>query len=224
MLKRIFCQYSPLKRDLSTIEVYDGSAIRALSRWRSSLRSSSRRCETSRAVDAPSKRAGPQSRPPPLHAKPDEPLEQVVRRNWPRIAALYFPEAVIVDRSAFEAKPAEDGSLFLDSGPTTRATTPLRLPGLTLLPGAGRGRLPATCPSWTGSISRAARKFLDNMRVSRAVGPASRAPSPRAEIEDELVRLADRARNRGAERATRQGSRIAEAARRNARRWQPSTT
>ena len=39
--------------------------------------------------------------------------EQLVRRRWYDAAALYFPTAVIVDRSAAVAGPAADGSLFL---------------------------------------------------------------------------------------------------------------
>jgi hypothetical protein len=52
----------------------------------------------------------------------DEPVEQLIRRNWIDVAAIYFPGAVIVDRSAVEGRPATDGSLFLDAGPTTRAS------------------------------------------------------------------------------------------------------
>lgn len=47
----------------------------------------------------------------------DEPLKQLVRRRWLDIAGIYFPDAVIVDRSAILVRPAKDGSLFLDAGP-----------------------------------------------------------------------------------------------------------
>ena len=69
----------------------------------------------------------------------EAPLEQVVRRNWTRVAAHQFPESVVVDRSAFEAKPSPDGSLFLDAGPDYAGRRPVRLPGLTLRPRRGPG-------------------------------------------------------------------------------------
>jgi len=120
----------------------------------------------------------------------DEPLEQVVRRNWSRIAAHYFPEAVIVDRSGIEAQPSADGSLFLDAGPEYTRRRPLRLPGLTLLPRRGPGPVPGDMPHLEGMhFSSRARAFLDNMRESRARNGVPRTLSS-AEIEDELTRIA----------------------------------
>jgi hypothetical protein len=59
------------------------------------------------------------------------------------VTALYFPDAVLVDRSAVEARPATDGSVFLDSGPGAAHPNAVRLPGLVLRPRPGRrhGRL-----------------------------------------------------------------------------------
>ncbi len=54
-------------------------------------------------------------------------------------------------------------------------------------------------------FSGPARKFLDNMRPSRASRAGVARTLSRAEIEDELVRLAARARNRGTQRAPRHG-------------------
>jgi hypothetical protein len=119
-----------------------------------------------------------------------EPVEQVMRRNWSRVAAHYFPESVIVDRSGIEAKPSADGSLFLDAGPDYAARRPLRLPGLTLLPRRGPGPMPGDMPHLEGLyFSSRARAFLDNMRASRAREGAPRTLST-AEIEDELTRTA----------------------------------
>ena len=99
----------------------------------------------------------------------EEPLEQVVRRNWSRVAAHYFPEAVIVDRSGIEAQPSPDGSLFLDAGPAYARRRPVRLPGLTLLPRRGPGPVPGDMPHLEGLyFSSRPRAFLDNMRGSRA--------------------------------------------------------
>jgi hypothetical protein len=120
----------------------------------------------------------------------DSPLEAVVRRNWSRIAAHYFPEAVVVDRSAFEAKPSADGSLFLDAGPQYTSRRLVRLPGLTLRPRRGSGAVPGDMPHMDGlHFSSRARALLDNLRPSRARAGIARTLTP-AELEAELTRTA----------------------------------
>ena len=122
----------------------------------------------------------------------DDPLDQVVRRNWQRIAALYYPGAVVVDRSAFEAKPSADGSLFLDGGPDYAGRRPARLPGLTLRPRPGPGPVAEDMPYMDGlHFSGPGRKLLDNMRPSRAPEGVARRTLSRIEIEEELIRTAD---------------------------------
>jgi Fic/DOC family len=120
----------------------------------------------------------------------DEALENVARRNWQRIAAGYFPGAVVVDRSAFEAKPCDDGSLFLDVGPERVRREAVKLPGLTLRPRSGPGPVEGDMPFMDGLyFSGPARKFIDNVRTSRPRnGDPSRTLS-RAELETELARL-----------------------------------
>lgn len=119
-----------------------------------------------------------------------EPLEQVVRRNWSRVAAHYFPGAVIVDRSGIEAQPSADGSLFLDAGPDYAGRRPVRLPGLALLPRRGPGPVPGDMPHMEGlHFSSRPRALLDNLRRSRARNGVSRTLS-RSEVEDELTRTA----------------------------------
>jgi hypothetical protein len=146
---------------------------------------------TSRAVGTAVKAGRARKVGPRLYTRNTEaPLEQVVRRNWQRIAALYFPDAVVVDRSAFEAKPAEDGSLFLDVGASRVRRAPLRLPGLTIRPRSGPGPIAGDMPFMTGlHFSGPARKFLDNMRPSRAGRGGVARTLSRAEIENELIRL-----------------------------------
>ena len=87
----------------------------------------------------------------------DEPVEQLLRRRWADVAALYFPGAVVVDRSAIVAGPARDGSLFLDSGPTPVRPRSVVLPGLTLRPRSGPGRIEGDMPFvglWMASPAR----------------------------------------------------------------------
>lgn len=117
----------------------------------------------------------------------DEPLEQVVRRRAWDVAAGLFPGAAIVDRSAFEPLPAgPEGSIFLCSS-TARV---VRLPGLVLNcrrgPGPARGDMPFL--GGTLHLSSWARRFLDNMRPSRARSGVRRTLS-RAELETQLERL-----------------------------------
>lgn len=147
---------------------------------------------TSRAVGAAAKAGKARKVGPRLYTRnTDTPLEQVVRRNWQRIAALYFPGAVVADRSAVLAKPSEDGSLFLDIGRSRTRREPLRLPGLTIRPRSGPGPVPGDMPFMDGlHFSGRARKFLDNMRPSRASQGGVARTLSRAELEDELVRLA----------------------------------
>lgn len=148
--------------------------------------------ETSRAVGTAVRRGQARKIGPRLYTRNTEnPLEEVVRRNWQRIAAAYFPGAVVVDRSAFEAKPSNDGSLFLDAGPDYSARRPVRLPGLTLRPRQGAGPVDGDMPFMEDlHFSGQARKFLDNLRPSRARGEGIARTLSRAEIEDELTRIA----------------------------------
>lgn len=148
--------------------------------------------ETSRAVGVAVRRGEARKVGPRLYTRnTEDPLEEVVRRNWQRIAAAYFPGAVVVDRSAFEAKPSDDGSLFLDAGPAYSARRPVRLPGLILRARQGAGPVNGDMPFMEDlHFSGQARKFLDNLRPSRARGDGIARTLSRAEIEDELTRIA----------------------------------
>jgi hypothetical protein len=125
----------------------------------------------------------------------EEPAERLLRRRWIDVATLYFPGAVIIDRSAIEARPAADGSLFLDSGPRPAHPTAVKLPGLHLRPRAGAGPMEGDMPFGGLFRSGDARTGLDNMRASRARGGVARTVSS-AELEEWLERIA---RNRGEE-------------------------
>jgi fido (protein-threonine AMPylation protein) len=124
----------------------------------------------------------------PLYTKNlDEPLEDVARRRaWP-IAAGMFPGAVIVDRTAFEARPAgPEGSIFL-SADTSRV---VRLPGLVLNCRRGVGPVVGDTPFMEDALFMSSwpRRLLDNMRPSRARSGVKRTLS-RRELEAQLERL-----------------------------------
>ena len=144
----------------------------------------------SRKVGAAVKAGGARKLGPRLYTRNmDESIEQVARRNWHRIAAGYFPGAVVVDRSAFDAKPAKDGSLFLDVGERTRRET-VKLPGLILRPRSGPGPVEGDMPFMDGLyFAGPSRKFLDNMRTSRPRNGDIARTLSRAEIEKELARM-----------------------------------
>jgi hypothetical protein len=118
----------------------------------------------------------------------DEPLEAVARRNWATIAAHYAPGSVVVDRSAFEAKPSDDGSLFLDGGPSLRRTRTYEVPGLRIVVRPGPGPVDGDMPHLNGlHFASRPRAWLENMRPSRARTGVARTLSG-AEIERELNR------------------------------------
>ena len=125
----------------------------------------------------------------------DEPAERLMRRRWYDVAALYFPGAVIVDRSATLAGPADDGSLFLDTGRRPVNPRPVALPGLTLRPRNGPGPVQGDTEFIALHISGPARMVLDNLRPSRARSGVSRTLR-REELEEHLDRIA---RVRGAQ-------------------------
>ncbi len=136
----------------------------------------------------------------------DEPAEQLVRRRWHEAAALYHPEAVIVDRSAVLAGPAPDGSLFLDVGPRPVNPRPIALPGLTLRPRNGPGPVQRDTQFVDLYMSSPARTMLDNLRPSRARSGVSRTLR-REELEQRLDRLA-RARGEQALNELRDEARV----------------
>ena len=130
----------------------------------------------------------------------DEPAEQLVRRRWYDAAALYYPNAVIADRSAVLAGPAPDGSLFLDVGPRPVNPRPIMLPGLTLRPRNGPGPVERDTQFVELYMSSPARTMLDNLRPSRARSGVSRTLR-REEIEGTARSPGSRARRAVPERA-----------------------
>jgi Fic/DOC family len=117
----------------------------------------------------------------------DDPIEDVVRRRAWVIAAGIFPGAVIVDRTAVEARPSgPEGSIFLCSD-TSRV---VRLPGLVLNCRRGSGPVAGDTPFMGEALYMSSwpRRFLDNMRQSRARSGVKRTLS-RAELEVGLERL-----------------------------------
>ncbi|MDE0356242.1 MAG: Fic family protein [Gammaproteobacteria bacterium] len=116
----------------------------------------------------------------------EDPPEEVVRRNLWGIVAGYFPGALVADRTALEAAPAPDGSVFLVS---ERGRT-VELPGIVLRPRRGPGAAESDMPFVNGlHLSSMARAYLENMRPSRARSGRVSRTLTRAELEERLDRL-----------------------------------
>ena len=109
--------------------------------------------------------------------------ESLVRRQLWQIASLVFPAALITDRTAFEAGPSTDGSVFLAAA-TARDVA---LPGVTLRARQGRGPLPGDTPFLGLYMAGRARAYLENIPSSRARKGVARRLS-RAELEERLER------------------------------------
>ena len=107
--------------------------------------------------------------------------DSLVRRQLWHVASLVFPDAVITDRTAFEAGPSKDGSVFL-AGTAARDVT---LPGVTLRAREGAGPLAGDTPFLGLYMASRARAYLENIPASRArIGIARRLS--RAELEERL--------------------------------------
>ncbi|MFS8056714.1 hypothetical protein QD357_28445 [Rhizobium sp. BR 317] len=112
----------------------------------------------------------------------DDPEQLVKRKLWD-IVAVSVPNSVIVDRIAFERKPAADGSVFL-VGPTNRE---IELPGVTLKVRKGQPLPEDDQPMRSGLyISSQARMLVENMVQSRARNGVARTVS-RQEVEGFLL-------------------------------------
>jgi hypothetical protein len=111
---------------------------------------------------------------------------KLVRRNWSRLIAGYYPDALIADRTALENQPAEDGSVFLISD-KKRDT---ELPGITFRPRKGPGPLDSDKPFVSGArLSSVPRAYLENMRASRARDNRTPRTLTRTELETRLDAL-----------------------------------
>ncbi|MBS0629516.1 MAG: Fic family protein [Verrucomicrobia bacterium] len=116
--------------------------------------------------------------------------EALIRRHAWFIIRELFPDSVIVDRTALEHKPAEDGSVFIVS----KKKRPVFLPGLSIYPRKGHGPLEEDRPFMsTLFLSSPARAYLENLcKRRKKVGVISRTLS-RKELEEKLELLLQRA-------------------------------
>jgi hypothetical protein len=111
--------------------------------------------------------------------------DSIVARNLYPILGRLFPGAVLSHRTALEAKPTEDGALFL----TYKYSRRIRLPGVTVHLLKGQGRMAEDMPFLDGLfISSRPRAYLENLQISRSRSSSAKVLS-RAAVEDGLDRL-----------------------------------
>jgi hypothetical protein len=119
---------------------------------------------------------------------------RVARLAWLEIVAHFFPGALIADRSARSATPDQHGDLFV----VHTRRSPLRMPGLTVVPRQGQPPLPddVKLPAnlWLASRPRA---LVENLLPSRRVKGRAPRTLTTAELHDWVVQLH---RTDGAER------------------------
>jgi len=111
--------------------------------------------------------------------------EAVVSRNlWP-IVAMLMPGSVVSYRTAFENRPAPDGSVFLSAAYPRRVT----LPGIILRQVKGHGPAPGDM-SYMGSLYLASRPrtFLENLLPSRRRDAIAKTVT-REDVENRLAEL-----------------------------------
>ncbi|MGH9138280.1 MAG: Fic family protein [Acidimicrobiales bacterium] len=118
-----------------------------------------------------------------------EPAELVARNRW-KIVARLVPDALIADRSAAQGGRPVGGVLTVVSNERKEDLT---LPGLVISPRTGPGPLDDDL-GWAEGLrlSSDARTLVDNLAVSRGRGGRSARTLSRAEVEDWIVRTAQR--------------------------------
>lgn len=117
----------------------------------------------------------------------DEP-EQIIKRNIFTIIGTQYPNSLLSHRSAIEFKPTTAGHIFV----TYKYTKKIKLPGITIRFLKGSGPIHGDNP-FSGKlfVSQQERAFLENLQVSRKLGPQSKTltiPEVEAKLE-QIIRV-----------------------------------
>jgi hypothetical protein len=118
-----------------------------------------------------------------------DPAELITRNRW-KVVAGFVPDAVIADRSAAEGGMPAGGVLTIISSDRTEDVI---LPGLIIAPRPGPGPLDDD-NTWPEGLhlTSDARTFVDNLAVSRGRAGRPARTLSRDEVEDWVVRTAQR--------------------------------
>ncbi len=111
--------------------------------------------------------------------------EIIIRRNWYKILATQYPDALLSHRSALEFRPTPRGHIYLTYSYTRKVT----LPGLTIHLLEGPGPIEGD-KFFVGAlkVSQEPRAYLENLQPSREAGDTSKALAQK-EIEERLERI-----------------------------------
>ncbi len=117
----------------------------------------------------------------------DEP-EEIIKRNIFKIIGTQYPNSVLSHRSAIEFKPTTVGHIFV----TYKYTKKIKLPGITIRFLEGNGPIHGD-NHFSGElfVSQQERAFLENLQVSRKLGPQSKTltiPEIEAKLE-QIIRV-----------------------------------
>ena len=108
----------------------------------------------------------------------DEP-EEIIRKNIFTILGAQYPSSVLSHRSALEFKPTSSGNIFV----TYTYTKKISLPGITIRFMEGDSKF-----SGELYVSQQERAFLENLQVSRQLGPESKTMTL-PELEEKLEQI-----------------------------------
>lgn len=114
----------------------------------------------------------------------DEP-EEIIRKNIFTILGAQYPSSVLSHRSALEFKPTSSGNIFV----TYTYTKKISLPGITIRFMEGYGPIDGDS-KFSGElyVSQQERAFLENLQVSRQLGPESKTMTL-PELEEKLEQI-----------------------------------
>jgi hypothetical protein len=106
----------------------------------------------------------------------------IIKRNWFRILAMLYPDAILSHRTALEFRPTPGGHVYL----TYSYTKNVELPGLIIHFLKGSGPIEGDRPFFERLyVSQEARAYLENLQSSRGTGERSKT-LPLAAIEEKL--------------------------------------
>ena len=109
----------------------------------------------------------------------------IVKRNWYKILATQYPDALLSHRSALEFRPTPAGHVFL----TYTYNRNVELPGLTIHLMEGPGPIEGDKPFVDAlRVSQEARAFMENLQSSRSQGEESKTLT-QAAIEEKLEKI-----------------------------------
>ena len=131
--------------------------------------------------DGTIRKIAPRMYSPNLSDKP----ATIIKRNWYRVLANLYPDAILSHRTALESKPTKDGHIYL----TYSYTKNVELPGLTIHFLNGPSRIEGDNPFFENLyVSQEPRAFLENLQTTRSTGAESKVlPLPQLEERLELI-------------------------------------